>query len=63
MHHAFAALLLLTAPAFAGTEELTFDTAKQCAWQKANNSMDEAECVKLEDEAKAAMAELEAKAD
>ena len=50
-------------PALAGIETLNFDPAKLCAWQATNNGMDLAECGKFEDESKAAIPELEAKAD
>lgn len=57
------ALFLSTASAFAETPALKFDTEKLCQWQQTNNSMELAECTKLEDEAKAKLADLEAKAD
>jgi hypothetical protein len=54
----------LAIPAFAQeAQPLKFDPAKLCAWQKANNNMDEAECTKLETEAQAKVAELEKTAD
>lgn len=56
-------LLLLATPALAQQPPLNFDVAKLCQWQKDNNNMDVAECSKLEDEAKAAVSELEGKAD
>jgi hypothetical protein len=53
---------LLVSPAFA-QDSLNFDSAQLCAWQSANNGMDVAECVKLEDEARDKVAELEPVAD
>ena len=53
---------LLVTPAVA-QEGLNFDSAQLCAWQSSNNGMDVGECTKLEDEAKATVAELEAAAD
>ena len=59
-----AAVLGLGASAvLADTSELTFDPAKLCDWQKANNNMNVEECLKLEDEAKAAMVKLETEAE
>lgn len=46
-----------------GADELKFNPDKLCAWQAANNSMDAAECGKLEDDAKAQIAGLEGSAD
>lgn len=63
MRLAIIALLLTTATAFAEDSVLNFDTAKLCQWQNENNSMDVAECTKLEDEAKATVADLESTAD
>ena len=63
MRFALIALLLTTATAFAEDAPLNFDTAKLCQWQNLNNSMDVAECTKLEDEAKATVVDLESKAD
>lgn len=62
MRYTLAALALFITPALAA-EGLNFDTAKLCAWQATNNSMDAAECAKLEEDSKAIVAELEAKAD
>ena len=56
-------LLLLSASAATAQTTLNFDTAKLCQWQNENNSMDVAECTKLEDDAKATVGDLEAKAD
>ena len=56
-------LLLLSSPVFADDAPLGFDTAKLCAWQHDHNAMDVAECTKLEDEAKAAVPDLQSKAD
>jgi hypothetical protein len=53
---------LLATPAVA-QEGLNFDSAQLCAWQSANNGMDAGECAKLEDEAKTAVADLEATVD
>lgn len=58
-----AAVLLAASPALADAAELTFDAAQLCAWQESNNGMNKDECLKLEDEAKAAIAALEAKAE
>lgn len=65
MRISLIAVTLLTAtPAFAeDAAPLNYDIAKLCDWQKQNNSMDVGECTKLEEEAKAAVAELEDKAD
>lgn len=63
MKYLIPLLLTLATPAFAGMEELKFDPAKLCEWQATNNSMDIAECTKLEGEGKTAMVELEQKAD
>ncbi len=58
-------LLLVATPALAqeAAAPLNFDVAKLCDWQNKNNSMDVAECTKLETEAQATVADLEAKAD
>ncbi|MCA0432345.1 MAG: hypothetical protein LCH46_03685 [Proteobacteria bacterium] len=56
-----AAALLASTPAFA--QDLSFDTAKLCAWQSQNNGMDPNECASLEQEAKASVPALEAAAD
>jgi hypothetical protein len=40
--------LLALLPANASASELKFDPAALCAWQHENNSMDIAECSKLE---------------
>jgi hypothetical protein len=61
--YALIFLAVLATPAAAGAEELKFNPAKLCEWQATNNSMDAAECSKLEDEAKAAVASLEGTAD
>jgi hypothetical protein len=53
---------LLVQPAFA-QEGLKFDPAQLCAWQSANNGMDVGECVKLEDDAKSSLEEVETAAD
>jgi hypothetical protein len=53
---------LLSVPALA-QDTLTFDSARLCAWQAANNGMDAGECAKLEDEGKAIVAELEGSVD
>jgi hypothetical protein len=63
MRFALIALLLTSSTAFADDAPLNFDTAKLCQWQNENNSMDVTECVKLEDDAKATVADLESKAD
>jgi hypothetical protein len=63
MRFILLALALLATPAFAEDIKLNFDTAKLCEWQNKNNSMDIAECTKLEDEAKTSVADLEPKAD
>lgn len=63
MRLALIALLMTTATAFAEDAALNFDTAKLCQWQSENNSMDVAECTKLEDEAKASVADLESQVD
>jgi hypothetical protein len=61
---ATALLVLFAGPALAQeTQPLKFDPAQLCAWQKANNNMDEAECSKLETEAQAKVADLEKAAD
>ena len=60
---ALIALIAIVAPAMADTSELVFDPAKLCAWQATNNGMDVVECSKLEDEGKAALTELEGKAE
>ncbi len=59
------ALLLVASPAIAqdAAAPLNFDIAKLCNWQNKNNSMDVAECTKLESEAQKSVADLEAKAD
>ena len=61
--YALLFLGVMATSAAAGAEELKFNPAKLCEWQAANNSMDAAECGKLEDEAKAQIASLEGKAD
>jgi hypothetical protein len=61
--YAFLILGLLATPALAGADELTFNPDRLCQWQAANNSMDAAECSKLEDEAQAQIADLEGTAD
>ena len=65
MRNIILALMLTASPALAQdtAAPLHYDIAKLCAWQNTNNSMDVAECTKLETEAQAAVAELEAKAD
>ncbi len=63
MRLALIALLLTTTAAFAEDAALNFDTAKLCQWQSENNSMDVAECTKLEEEAKASAADLESQVD
>ncbi len=63
MRLALIALLITTTAAFAEDAVLNFDTAKLCQWQSENNSMDVGECTKLEDEAKASAADLEAQVD
>ncbi len=63
MRLALIALLISTSATFAQDGALKFDTAKLCQWQFENNSMDVAECTKLEDEAKASAVDLEAKSD
>ncbi len=63
MRLALIALLMSTSAALAADASLNFDTTKLCQWQNENNSMDVAECTKLEDEAKASTTDLEAKAD
>lgn len=60
---ALCAAMGFALPAQADSTQLTFDTAKLCAWQNANNSMDVAECTKLEEDSKATIADLESKAD
>jgi flagellar motility protein MotE (MotC chaperone) len=54
---------VIAAPALAQSGALTFDPAQLCGWQEKNNGMNRDECLKLEDEAKAALAELESKAE
>ncbi len=61
--YAILTLALLASPAAAGADELKFNPDRLCQWQAANNSMDAGECGKLEDEAKAQIAELEGTAD
>ena len=63
MRLALIALFLSATSAFAQDAPLNFDTAKLCQWQNINNSMDVAECTKLEDDAKATVVDLESKAD
>jgi hypothetical protein len=63
MRLALFALILSASAAIAEAPVLNFDTAKLCQWQHDNNSMDVAECTKLEDDAKATIADLESKAD
>jgi hypothetical protein len=63
MRFSLIMLLVLSTSAFAEQTPLKFDTAKLCQWQHDNNSMEVDECAKLEDEAKAKVLELEAKAD
>ena len=63
MRFALIALLMTTTAAFAEDAALNFDTTKLCQWQNENNSMDVAECTKLEDDAKATVADLESQAD
>jgi hypothetical protein len=58
-----AAILSLTSPAFAQSAPLPFDIAKQCQWQFDNNSMNVAECTAMEEEGKASLADLTAKAE
>jgi hypothetical protein len=60
---AIFALALLATPAMAQDSGLNFDPAQLCAWQSANNGMDTNECVKLEEDAKISLAELETSAD
>jgi hypothetical protein len=62
MKYALIALALLATPA-AAADGLNFDPAQLCAWQASNNGMDVGECTKLEDEAKASVAELEGAVD
>ncbi len=63
MRFVLPTLILLATPALAEDTKLNFDTAKLCEWQNKNNSMDIAECTKLEDEAKISVTDLEQKAD
>lgn len=63
MKFALSLLALLATPAFAQDAALNFNPEKLCQWQQANNSMDPAECTKLENESKASVPELEGKAD
>ena len=63
MRLALIALLLTATSALAEDGPLNFETTKLCQWQNENNSMDVAECTKLEDDAKATVGDLEAKAD
>jgi hypothetical protein len=63
MRMALFTLLFSTTTVFAEDTPLNFDTEKLYQWQLTNNSMDVAECTKLEDEAKAKTPDLEAKAD
>jgi hypothetical protein len=64
MRKIILALSLIVTPALAqDAVQLNYDIAKLCEWQKTNNAMDVAECTKLETEAQASVAELEAKAD
>jgi hypothetical protein len=63
MRLALITLMLSTAAALADDVPLNFDIAKLCKWQLTNNSMEIAECTKLEDEAKTLTPELETKAD
>jgi hypothetical protein len=60
---AIFAFALLATPAMAQDAGLNFDPAQLCAWQSANNGMDTNECVKLEEDAKISLAELETSAD
>ncbi len=63
MRFAILFLLASSVSALADQAALKFDTAKLCQWQRDNNSMAVDECTKLEDEAKAKVPDLEAKAD
>ena len=63
MRLTFFALLISTTTVFAQGSELNFNTEKLCQWQNENNSMDVAECTKLEDEAMADAKDLESKVD
>jgi hypothetical protein len=63
MHFIVPALLLLATVAHAEEPKLNFDIAKLCLWQNENNSMDIAECTKLETDAQAALPALEANAE
>jgi hypothetical protein len=55
-------LVMFAAPVLA-QDTLTFNSARLCAWQAANNGMDADECAKLEDEGKATVTELEGSVD
>jgi hypothetical protein len=63
----FAATFILAMSASAAFAQdatpLKFDPDQLCAWQKANNGMDETECKKLETEAQATIADLEKAAE
>jgi hypothetical protein len=54
---------VIVVPASAQTSALTFDPAQLCGWQEAINGMNKDECLKLEEEAKSALADLESKAE
>jgi hypothetical protein len=63
MRYLIPALFLLSTAALADSSALKFDTAGFCAWQNQHNQMAVADCTKVEDESKAQLAALEAKAD
>lgn len=63
MRLGFCILMLTSIGAFAESAPLKFETEKLCQWQHNNNDMNIAECTKMEDDAKATVTDLEAKAD
>jgi hypothetical protein len=63
MRFVVPALILLVTAAHAEDPKLNFDIPKLCQWQAENNSMDVAECIKLETESRAAIPALEPKAE
>lgn len=63
MKYAILAIALMASPALAQDASLNFDPPQLCTWQASNNGMDVGECTKLEEDAKASLAELEGKAD
>lgn len=63
MRFVVPALILAVTAAHAEEPKLNFDIPKLCKWQAENNSMDVAECTKLETESQAAIPVLEPKAE